>query len=133
MSYVHDNPGGTEAHGVDLIDGDAPAIRILVHGDTRFTPIDVRGDHRERGEYFVHDEDEFALVIEGRVDIDLGPEGVFTLGPDESLYFPGGTPHRWGSSDGGAYRMVVVKERRATTRPPIAGGAGTTSREGAEA
>ena len=33
MSYVHDNPGGTEAHGVDLVDGDAPAIRILVHGD----------------------------------------------------------------------------------------------------
>lgn len=33
MSYVHDNPGGTEAHGVDLIDGDAPSVRILVHGD----------------------------------------------------------------------------------------------------
>ncbi|WP_189502599.1 hypothetical protein, partial [Mesorhizobium sp. M00.F.Ca.ET.216.01.1.1] len=31
-SYVHDNPGGTEAHGVDLLDGDAPAVRILVHG-----------------------------------------------------------------------------------------------------
>ncbi|OIH98578.1 MULTISPECIES: hypothetical protein [unclassified Curtobacterium] len=33
MSYVHDNPGGTEAHGVDLLDGDEPAVRILVHGD----------------------------------------------------------------------------------------------------
>jgi len=33
MSYVHDNPGGTEAHGADLVDGDAPVVRILVHGD----------------------------------------------------------------------------------------------------
>ncbi|WOF23905.1 helix-turn-helix domain-containing protein [Microbacterium betulae] len=89
--------------------------RILVRGDTRFTPIDVRGAHRGRGEYYVHDEDEFVTVIVGTVDVDLGDEGVFTLGVDESLYFPGGTPHRWGSHDGEPYRMLVVKERPAPT------------------
>ncbi|MBL0887963.1 helix-turn-helix domain-containing protein [Myceligenerans indicum] len=85
--------------------------RILVHGDTRFTPIDVRGTHQERGEYHIHGEDEFVTVLLGTVDVDLGDDGVFTLGVDESLYFPGGTRHRWGSHDGEPYRLLVVKER----------------------
>ncbi|GAA3338325.1 hypothetical protein GCM10017714_09050 [Curtobacterium pusillum] len=42
MSYVHDSPGGTEAHGVDLVDGDDPAVRILVHGDLP-TTIEYEG------------------------------------------------------------------------------------------
>lgn len=95
--------------------------RILVRGDTRFTPIDVRGSHRDRGEYYVHEEDEFVTVLAGTVDVDLGDEGLFTLGVDESLYFPGGTPHRWGSHDGEPYRMLVVKERLRPYRRPQRG------------
>jgi hypothetical protein len=30
--YVVDNPGGNDAHGIDLVDGDAPAVRMIVHG-----------------------------------------------------------------------------------------------------
>jgi mannose-6-phosphate isomerase-like protein (cupin superfamily) len=87
--------------------------RLLATGATRFTPLDYRGDGRDPGEYFLHDEDEFVTVIAGRVDVDLGDLGHTLLAADDALYFPGGTPHRWSSADGAPYRMIVVKERRA--------------------
>jgi hypothetical protein len=31
--YVVDGAGDDQAHGVDLVDGDAPPIRMIVHGD----------------------------------------------------------------------------------------------------
>lgn len=31
--YVVDSTGDNAAHGVDLIDGDEPAVRMIVHGD----------------------------------------------------------------------------------------------------
>lgn len=118
IELLSGTPLDVEAPGVQLTGASPQAgtygrneARILVHGDTPFTPIDVRGARPVEGDHYRHAEAEFATVIVGEVDVDLGPEGVITLRTDESLYIPGGVPHRWGSHDGAPYRMLVVKER----------------------
>lgn len=85
--------------------------RMLVHGDRPFHPMAFLGSNTESGEYFAHAEDEFIHVIAGRVEVDLGGEGVFDLGADDSIYFAGGTPHRWRSPTGRPYRLIVVKQK----------------------
>lgn len=87
--------------------------RMLVHGDQRrFHPMALAGENREFGDAFSHAEDEFLHVVEGTIEVDLGDRGRFTLGPGDSLYYVGGTPHRWRSLDAG-YRLFVVKEHPA--------------------
>lgn len=86
--------------------------RILVRGDAPFIPMDFTGDDAEFGEFYTHDEDEFLHVVSGTVVVDLADEGMHTLEPGDSLHYAGGTLHRWRSSDGKAYRMFIVKERR---------------------
>ncbi|WP_156758810.1 helix-turn-helix domain-containing protein [Microbacterium karelineae] len=87
--------------------------RLLTSGDTRFTVIDVQSDSTELGAYHRHPEDEFVTVLAGQVLIDLGSgrQDVVTAGG--SLYYAGGTPHRWTSADGAPFRLIVVKERTA--------------------
>jgi transcriptional regulator with XRE-family HTH domain len=88
--------------------------RMLVNGDQRrFHPLELRGANLEFGDAFAHDEDEFLHVLEGRVEVDLGDRGMFTLGPGDSVYYVGGTPHRWRSLEAGGYRLFVVKEHPA--------------------
>ena len=88
--------------------------RMLVHGDQRrFHPLELRGANPEFGDAFAHDEDEFIHVLEGRIEVDLGTRGLFPLGPGDSVYYVGGTPHRWRSLEAGGYRLFVVKEHPA--------------------
>lgn len=88
--------------------------RMLVHGDQRrFHPMSLDGSNREFGDAFAHAEDEFLHVAAGRIEVDLGERGVFVLGPGDSLYYVGGTPHRWRALDAGGYRLFVVKEHPA--------------------
>lgn len=84
--------------------------RVLVRGRTAFVPLEVRGANRAAGEYHRHAEDEFVHVVEGHVVTDVGA-ALHRLGPGDSLYLDGGTPHRWYSPDGSAYRLLVVKQR----------------------
>jgi transcriptional regulator with XRE-family HTH domain len=85
--------------------------RMLVHGDQRrFHPMALEGTNAEFGDAFDHAEDEFLHVVEGRIEVDLGARGLFTLGPGDSLYYVGGTPHRWRALDAAGYRLFVVKE-----------------------
>lgn len=86
--------------------------RILASGNTRFTPFEVTGSSTEFGHYYEHEEDEFVHVVLGTLDIDLGSDGISTLGEGDSLYLPGGIPHRWASHNREPYRLFVVKERR---------------------
>ncbi len=90
--------------------------RLLTAGDTRFTVIDVSGCEADLGEYHRHPEDEFVTVIVGTALVDLGEEGTVRVETGGSLYYRGGTPHRWASVDGAPYRLIVVKERRASER-----------------
>ncbi|NHI17894.1 helix-turn-helix domain-containing protein [Microbacterium excoecariae] len=85
--------------------------RVLTSGDTRFTVIDVTGAVTELGEFYTHPEDEFVTVIAGEALIDAGPGGPQRVPTGGSLYYRGGTPHRWASADGAPYRLMVVKER----------------------
>jgi transcriptional regulator with XRE-family HTH domain len=81
-------------------------------GDRPFDPLEYTGTSQDPGEYWVHDEDEFAYVVEGRVLLDL--DGVVDLlEPGDSVFYLRGTGHRWASADGGPYRLLVVKQRLA--------------------
>ena len=96
---------GTRGH---YAEGEA---RLLVHGDRRFHPMEFTGENREFGDYFIHDEDEFLHVVAGVIEVDLGADGVSTLSTGDSLYYCGGTPHRWRAPEPGGYRLFVVKEK----------------------
>ena len=99
---------GTSGH---YAEGEA---RMLVHGIRRFHPMEFTGSNDAFGDYFAHEEDEFLHVIEGAVEVDLGVEGTVVLGPGDSLYYGGGTPHRWRTATPGGFRLFVVKERPRT-------------------
>ncbi|WP_213814546.1 helix-turn-helix domain-containing protein [Glaciihabitans sp. dw_435] len=85
--------------------------RLLVHGKRHFHPMEFRANNTDPGEYYTHAEDEFVHVLEGRVAVDLKGEGIFELGVGDSIYYEGGTAHRWGALDEAGYRMFVVKEK----------------------
>ncbi|CAN5141117.1 XRE family transcriptional regulator [soil metagenome] len=85
--------------------------RMLVHGTRSFHPMEFRGSNQEPGDFFVHDEDEFIHVVEGSMEVDLGDQGVSVLVEGDSLYYVGGTPHRWRALEPGGYRLFVVKEK----------------------
>lgn len=87
--------------------------RLLVHGTRSFHPMEFTGDNDDPGEYFVHAEDEFIHVVDGVVEVDMAEQGVSVLRQGDSLYYVGGTPHRWRSLAPGGYRLFVVKEKPA--------------------
>lgn len=85
--------------------------RLLVSGRRRFQPMEYEGENVDPGEYFLHAEDEFLLVVSGVVRVDLGEQGSVTLAAGDSLYLDGGVPHRWCAAVPGPFRLFVVKER----------------------
>lgn len=93
-------------------DGEA---RMLAHGRRRMHPMEVTGRNLVWGGRFTHAEDEFVHVLDGAIEIDLGPEGVRRMERGDSAYCDGGVPHRWRAVDERGYRLIVVKE--APARP----------------
>jgi len=87
--------------------------RSLVRGQRSFHPMSFEGRNKAAGEFHSHPEDEFVHVTAGTCTVDLGEQGEFTLGVGDSLYYAGGTPHRWYSPDGKIYRLFVVKQHLA--------------------
>ncbi len=87
--------------------------RMLVHGRRPFHPMELSGSNREFGDRFEHQEDEFLYVLAGRVEVDLGADGVHELAAGDALYFAGGTSHRWRALDAEGFRLFVVKEHPA--------------------
>ena len=83
---------------------------LLVGGAARFHPLLYVGSNSAFEEFYRHPEDEFVHVIAGNIEVDLGGEHPLHLAPGDSLYYLGGTPHRWRSPDGGGYRLLAVKE-----------------------
>jgi transcriptional regulator with XRE-family HTH domain len=103
VAVVRRTEGTTGPYG----EGEA---RMLVSGARRFQPMEMVGRNREFGDHFRHAEDEFVHVVAGRVEVDLGDSGVHRLEEGDSLYYAGGTPHRWRALDAGGYRLLIVKE-----------------------
>jgi mannose-6-phosphate isomerase-like protein (cupin superfamily) len=95
--------GGTE------LPAPGGSARLLVGGTARFHPMVYAGGNTEFAEYYRHREDEFVHVIEGRIEVDLG-DRLLELAAGDSLYYLGGTPHRWRNPDGDGYRLLAVKE-----------------------
>lgn len=85
--------------------------RMLVHGTRSFNPMEFTGSNREFGDTFAHEEDEFVHVISGVIEVDLGGQAPTVLRAGDSLYYGGGTPHRWRALEPGGYRLFVVKEK----------------------
>ncbi|MDF2443819.1 MAG: hypothetical protein JWR01_2022 [Subtercola sp.] len=85
--------------------------RLLVGSRARFQPMEFIGANLLFGDFYHHAEDEFVTVVEGRVVVDLSGDGEFLLGCGDSVYFEGGTLHRWRSAGEGTYRLLIVKQR----------------------
>jgi len=83
---------------------------LLVRGDRHFRPMLFNGANAATGGYHEHREDEFVHVISGQCTVDLDRLGQHVLGPGDSLYYPGGTPHRWFSPAAEPYQLFVVKD-----------------------
>lgn len=97
--------------------------RLLVHGGAHaFEPLEWVGENTDLGPWFEHREDEFLYVLGGSVLLELGGDGggALHLGPGDSAYYRGGTPHRWCSPDGSRFHLVVVKEAPRTAVAPAA-------------
>ena len=88
--------------------------RMLVSGERRFEVLEITGTDTSPGEPYAHDEDEFLTVVRGTVRVELHPGEVHVLHAGDSLYYVGGTPHRWAATDDDGYVLFVVKERPAT-------------------
>lgn len=87
--------------------------RMLVEGARAFHPMEYRGENAEYGDSFVHDEDEWMYVLDGHVEVDLDGHTPLRFAPGDAVYLSGGTAHRLRSFDGGAFRLLVVKEHPA--------------------
>jgi len=100
---------GTGAQG-PFSEGSA---RMLVDGARAFHPMEFRGDNVEYGDSFVHDEDEWMYVLDGHIEVELGGRAPLRFAPGDAIYLSGGTGHRLRSSDGEAFRLLIVKEHPA--------------------
>jgi transcriptional regulator with XRE-family HTH domain len=94
--------------------------RLLVTGDRPFSPMLFDADNTDPGEFHRHVEHEFLHVLEGACRVDLDADGVHELSVGDSLFYLGGTPHRWSSTDGSPYRLFVVKQHLAVPGSPSA-------------
>jgi transcriptional regulator with XRE-family HTH domain len=83
--------------------------QLLVRGQRPFFPILFTCDNADPGDFHSHEEDEFLHVLSGACNIEIG-ESVFELSAGDSLFYVGGTPHRWFSPDGSSYVLFVVKQ-----------------------
>jgi transcriptional regulator with XRE-family HTH domain len=86
------------------------SARLLVQGTAGFHPMLYVGDNSEFQEYYQHPEDEFVHVVQGAIEVDLGDCGCAQLAVGDSLYYCGGTVHRWRTLQTGGYRLLAVKE-----------------------
>lgn len=109
-----------------IADGEA---RVLTMAGGALEAIEFRGANEDPGDYFVHDVDEFAYVISGRLLMDLADAGSTALEAGDSIYYGAGTPHRFSALNWAGYHVLLVKPRLAVDisgddcRPEVPSGA----------
>lgn len=86
-------------------------VRLLTRGRRAFDPIEWIGSNTDFGDYFRHAEDEFVHVVRGALLLDFEQDGTVRLEAGDSVYYPGGTAHRWCSPDGSPFHLLVVKQQ----------------------
>lgn len=82
---------------------------LLVRGERSLSPMLFAGDNADPGDFHRHDEDEFLHVLSGACVVDLEDE-LYELSTGDSLFYVGGTPHRWYSTTGSSYALFLVKQ-----------------------
>jgi quercetin dioxygenase-like cupin family protein/transcriptional regulator with XRE-family HTH domain len=96
-----DNPGGV--------------ARSLVTGSRAIYPILFEGAFTDFGPYYSHPGDEFIYVLAGVLEVELDGEGQFVLATGDTLYYPGGVPHRWRAVGDPDIRALLVQEAQSPT------------------
>lgn len=108
VQLVRAGDGATVPH-----DGDSPGhARLLVGEQAAFYPQEHVVARREHGEYYEHPQDEWVHVVESEIEVDLGDGNLVTLRASDSLYYPGGTPHRWRLTGPRVARVIMVQASR---------------------
>ncbi len=110
------NPGFGPDDGVAVDAGGGVTGRTYAEGSVRafagrptgFTPMEITADNDAFGEYFLHDEEEFCYVLEGVAEVQIADRTV-AMPAGTTIYYRGGTPHRWRSGDGGPFRILYIK------------------------
>jgi transcriptional regulator with XRE-family HTH domain len=87
--------------------------RLLAHGARGFEPMEFVGANTDPGDYYEHEEDEFIYVMRGSILADFADRGRFVLDAGDSIYYFGGTPHRWSSLSPDGYHLFLVKQKGA--------------------
>lgn len=87
--------------------------RLLAHGARGFEPMEFVGANTDPGDYYEHEEDEFIYVMRGSVLADFADQGRFVLDAGDSIYYYGGTPHRWSALNDEGYHLFLVKQKGA--------------------
>ena len=108
-----DRQGGVNENAMDSAvtgpfeDGSARVFS----GDFRaFTPVELSSANTDFADYFSHAEEEFCYLLEGEVVFDL--DGLlYPMSQGDAIHAPGGVPHRWRSTNGKPFRILVVKGR----------------------
>ncbi len=95
----------SEATALDA--GGSPA-RVLARDHPRFVPMVMSGTFSE-DLWWVHDEEEFVYVLEGRLIVVFEDE-EFALEAGDAVYYHGGIRHRWRTEAGETTRVLSVKE-----------------------
>jgi transcriptional regulator with XRE-family HTH domain/quercetin dioxygenase-like cupin family protein len=108
VSLVRAGGGALRPSGVGM-------ARPLVAGTRAMYPVLFEGAPTDFGGTYTHPGDEFVFVLAGRIEVDVDAEGVFDLGPGDTLYYPGVVPHRWRQLPGPTSQVLLVQESRSPT------------------
>jgi transcriptional regulator with XRE-family HTH domain len=98
--------------------------RMLGAAPYAMHPVAYQGASEDFREYYDHPGDEFLYLLDGEIEIDLqtldGPR-LHQLSPGDSIFYPGGTPHRWRAlGEPGRVRVLTVQSTPGTTSVPHA-------------
>lgn len=83
-------------------------MRVLARDHPRFVPMVMSGTFTE-DLWWVHDEEEFVYVLEGRLVVVLDTD-EFALEAGDAVYYQGGIRHRWRTEPGESVQVLTVKE-----------------------
>lgn len=90
------------------LDAGGSPVRVLARDHPRFVPMVMSGTFAE-DLWWVHDEEEFVYVLEGRLVVVLDGEEL-ALEVGDAVYYQGGVRHRWRTEPGETTRVLTVKE-----------------------
>ncbi|MBN9175788.1 MAG: helix-turn-helix transcriptional regulator [Microbacterium sp.] len=102
------------AEGATPLDAGGSPVRVLARDHPRFVPMVMSGTFTD-DLWWVHDEEEFVYVLEGRLIVSLDDE-EFALAAGDAVYYQGGIRHRWRTHEEETVRVLIVKEGSAGAR-----------------